>query len=994
MKKLFVFILTLTLCVTICPSLRAQHDTSSVPWRAREVQLVRMELLAPVLLPSTADKDLAATLTTCRYSREQALHSINRYLRAYPQDSHRDELNLYKGALYLYQGDYNRARHALENVDEKALTGDALAERKVRLAFSLIKTQRTTSSLVSLFESAAKSNGYWGKVARLYLAGEFLAEGRIGEARSLYNELQGDNRFTTDATIGYLATLYYEGDYNKVCTEAGRLQQSNKELISSPLFLQIMANSQYRLGNSLKSIAFFTPLFSKESTITTDEDRLIYGAALIEEKQYDRAQAVLRPATKATKPTGEVATLYLSRALREGGLYSQAITSYESIATPTTTSSIREVAMYEMTLVMRATKQSNFGQDVRIVEQFLNDFPKSVHRSTMEQFLVEFYLSNTDYNFSWQSLQRVSKKTDPIKEAEQFVANRRLWKALQNDHLSEAETLLRQALALPRVSTKYYGESLLLASELYEKQNHMQQASKALLDFTKLPSSANATNLPEVYYRLGYIAFNRKQFKSALSSFNKYLSHSGAVSNRRKSDAYSRLGDCYFALGNLSEAIIAYDLSNRSADATEAYALLRKAEILGIRKQYADQIATLRSIIANVQDNAYARKAYLNVGAAYLMAGEVSKAESTYNETIRKYPHFEEGREASLRLALLYFNTNRSNQAIQEYQNLINRAPDSQEAQQAFDNLKSISREEGRMDILQGAIQNSNGHFKLSEGETRNLAFDIAHKAYAQKSPEAETQLLAFIKSYPSGADANEARLLLATLYLQQGNAEKAYSIYETVALQASQLSAKQRLVMYEKMASIEVSKKQFNKAFSHYRQAFQEETLEEKKLYFAQKALHVALLGRNTQDGLPFANEVLTAHAKANTSSIRLLRGRLLQEKGSYEEALKDFSEVSKTFQTAEGAEALVDEASILIYQKKNLSLAKKRLNQFVEEGTPQEYWLARGYILLAELYAVEGDNVTAEGYLNSLQKNYPQREDDIHLLITQALKRISAKK
>lgn len=99
------------------------------------------------------------------------------------------------------------------------------------------------------------------------------------------------------------------------------------------------------------------------------------------------------------------------------------------------------------------------------------------------------------------------------------------------------------------------------------------------------------------------------------------------------------------------------------------------------------------------------------------------------------------------------------------------------------------------------------------------------------KSPEAETQLLAFIKSYPSGADANEARLLLATLYLQQGNAEKAYSIYETVSLQASQLSAKQRLVMYEKMASIEASKKQFNKAFSHYRQAFQEETLEERKL-------------------------------------------------------------------------------------------------------------------------------------------------------------------
>lgn len=83
-----------------------------------------------------------------------------------------------------------------------------------------------------------------------------------------------------------------------------------------------------------------------------------------------------------------------------------------------------------------------------------------------------------------------------------------------------------------------------------------------------------------------------------------------------------------------------------------------------------------------------------------------------------------------------------------------------------------------------------------------------------------------------------------------------------------------------------------------------------------------------------------------------------------------------------------------VYLFTRRKLVPSKKRLNQFVEEGTPHEYWLARGYILLAELYAIEGDNVTAEGYLNSLQKNYPQREDDIHLLITQALKRISAKK
>lgn len=67
----------------------------------------------------------------------------------------------------------------------------------------------------------------------------------------------------------------------------------------------------------------------------------------------------------------------------------------------------------------------------------------------------------------------------------------------------------------------------------------------------------------------------------------------------------------------------------------------------------------------------------------------------------------------------------------------------------------------------------------------------------------------------------------------------------------------------------------------------------------------------------------------------------------------------------------------------------AEHLINEMIETGTPHQYWLAREFILLADINISRKDNFQAKQYLLSLKNNY-DASDDIAEMIEQRLKQI----
>ena len=130
----------------------------------------------------------------------------------------------------------------------------------------------------------------------------------------------------------------------------------------------------------------------------------------------------------------------------------------------------------------------------------------------------------------------------------------------------------------------------------------------------------------------------------------------------------------------------------------------------------------------------------------------------------------------------------------------------------------------------------------------------------------------------------------------------------------------------------------------------------------------------------------------KTITSSEKLLESDLITEEiareasfmnaksnfalGNFDRALTSFRRVAVEVTSSEGAESKYRVAQIL-YKKAKYDESEDLIYEFIDQNTPHQYWMARMFILLADISLQKGDEFQARATLESL-KDYYQIEDD----------------
>lgn len=120
--------------------------------------------------------------------------------------------------------------------------------------------------------------------------------------------------------------------------------------------------------------------------------------------------------------------------------------------------------------------------------------------------------------------------------------------------------------------------------------------------------------------------------------------------------------------------------------------------------------------------------------------------------------------------------------------------------------------------------------------------------------------------------------------------------------------------------------------------------------------------------------------------AEISLYEADALSHLGRNAEAIAIYESLAQTPISLPGSKASVMIAEYDVNSGRHEE-ARVRMEEFTETGTPHEYWLARGFITLADAYYGLGQKSLAREYLNSLLENYPGENDDIRTRINSRL-------
>jgi tetratricopeptide (TPR) repeat protein len=111
----------------------------------------------------------------------------------------------------------------------------------------------------------------------------------------------------------------------------------------------------------------------------------------------------------------------------------------------------------------------------------------------------------------------------------------------------------------------------------------------------------------------------------------------------------------------------------------------------------------------------------------------------------------------------------------------------------------------------------------------------------------------------------------------------------------------------------------------------------------------------------------------------------------GNADKALPILTKLAVDTNSGEGAESKYLVAQIL-FDKGKLKDSENEIMDFIDKNSPHQFWLAKSFLLLSDIYLKNGDEFQAKHTLKSIEENYPDKEDGILELTRQKLQIIEA--
>ena len=912
---------------------------------------------------------------------------INEFMTQFPESSFRNQA-LFELAVWQFdKKKYSPVLKTLEGFDQSKLSRDELAHFFYLRGYANFELQKMDSAEAD-FKAIKGGNSLYAAPAQYYYGHIHYLKDDFETALEEFNKLKTNPVFEKVIPF-YISQIYYkQGKYQEVVDyTAPMINKVGKD--QQPELSRIIGDSYFHLGKFKEAIQFLEFYLADKKNQGRAENYML-GYCYYLNNEEAKAIKYLEIASKGKDEIAQNAYYHLADCYVVTKDKNKARLAFEAASTFDFDPKIKEDALFNYAKITYELSYSPFNETIKAFDKYISLYPNAERNDVAYDYLVKVYMSTSNYRDAMTSIEKIKVKTPTVKKAYQRVAYYRALECFNNLDYSGAIENFDKSLEASDNEKTYKPLSLYWKAEANYRLHDFNKAVSGYNAFMKMPASFSLPEYKLANYNLAYAYFQLKDYTGASDYFRKYVNLDSDSRSDKVADAYNRLGDCYFLNREYAAAVTNYDKAFRMNLYDADYALFQKAFCYGLQRDNQQKISALQSLIQTYPKSSYQDDALYELGRTFERTNQSQVSIGYYKDLINKYPQSIFLNKTLVQLGLAYYNINDYKTSISYYKQVIDRSPNSPETQAALMGIKNDYIEMNDVDSYFAYTGKLGSNVQVSVNEQDSLIYSAAEKLYMARDPKARVQLERYLTQFPNGSFALNSHFYLAEILYNAEEVAKALTNYEYVIAQPDNFFTE---VSLSKAGGLYYNAAKYQQALDCFERSSKITGSGNNSLISHTGIMRCQYQLANYPASIEAANLVLTSEKVSDIlkRETNYILASSYYKTGNKDKAFPILSKLSTDTNSAEGAEAKFLVADIL-FERQRLKEAEAEIMDFIDKNSPHQFWLAKSFLLLSDIYLKNGDEFQAKNTLKSIVENYPEQNDGILQTTRQKLQLIEA--
>ncbi len=903
-------------------------------------------------------------LCALKLFNKDAVFLLTEFVKRHPESKWIEPAYFQLGNYYYRKKDYQEVVDYFSKVSEFRLNDDEKIEYKFKLGYSYMKLGDGQKAMSNLSDVAGKESEYYAP-SNYYLAHLNYEAKNYQTALLGFEKIKNEKGFAEIVPF-YIAHIYFlQGKFDKVIEYATPLIATASE--DQALELNKLVGESYYNKQQYSTAIPYLEAFAAQAADKSIGDYYQLGYCYYKTGDYVKAITQFNPVASEDSKLGQTAQYHLGDCYLKTDNKPAARNAFLAASKLDYDDKIAEDALFNYAKLAYELSFNPYHEAITAFKEYLEKYPDTERSDEANEFLFYVFLNTKNYQAGMEALNLVKNKDSRLQQAYQYIAyNRGIELMLAKRNEEAYDNLEKSKTYTP--DKKIAALALYWQADIKYNDSKFQSALNKYVDFQKSPGAYSSGMYDEAFYNMGYAYFKLGRYQDAATSFRKYVTKQG--DQKKINDSYLRIGDSYFVERQYDLAIDFYEKANRIGEVDPDYGLFQSAMAKGYMSRDADKIETLLTLRRNHPDSPFNLDAAYEIGDAYFKNNENDKAVAALQSLAKNYPGSQYARKGSLLSGLILYRQQKYDEAIAVFKKITVDYPNYNDAKEAISTVEGIYVELGRVEEYNDWVQS------LKFYNVSTTALDSTNYRSAVNVMESGdcdriiTALKNYLTKFQQGIYSTEAHYKLAECYDKNKDNTNALEHYTAVINRPASRFTEAALV---NASYINYENKSYGLALENYRQL---EKIAEYKTNILEAQIGqmrcYAKLGNNI-DVILFADKVLADPntPQRNKVEAKINKGRAQLALGDLENAAKVFADLDLTTKTVEGAEARYNIALIL-YTKGEYKKTEDTIYYMIDQKPAYDYWLAKGFILLADAYVKLNDNFQAKATLQSIIDKY----------------------